>query len=118
MGKRPPHDERADAFEARLIETGGAVDEPFDGQAGYGRDAEFRYRWWSHKVEVSWAETFDRWANSIEWVLHRPIETVDLDMLRAACHRCSEAIPEPDDPWHEIDIGGYYRQIRRKWRHG
>jgi len=113
MGKRPAPDDRAVAFEARLVETGGSIDEPFDGYAGYGHDAEFRYRWWPDRIQVGLRESFDRWANSVDWVLYRPIERTNLDVLRAACHVAAQAIPEPDDQWTEIDIGGYYRQARR-----
>lgn len=117
MGRKPAPDARADVFEARLIETGGQVDAPFHEQLqGYGHDAEFRYRWWGDRVQVGLRQQFDRWATSVDWVLYRSIEQVNLDCLRAACHRAAEVIPEPEDNWHGVDVTGYYRQIRRRWK--
>lgn len=101
-------------FEHRLIETGGSIEiEMADGGQGYGRDAEFRYRWQADKVEVGIGETFDRWANSRDFVLHRPIERVDLDVLRHACHLAMDQ-GHHDEGWAaEFDIGQLYRKARR-----
>ena len=100
-------------FEDRLVETGGTVEIPIaDGGQGYGRDAEFHYRWDASKVEVGVAASFDRWANSRDFVLHRPIARVDLDVLRHACHL---AMDQHDAAWGaEFDLGQLYRKTRRK----
>lgn len=62
-------------FEDRLIETGGQIDTTMaEYGPGYGRDAEFRYRWQADKVEVGLNETFDRWAADPDlWQLYRKV---------------------------------------------
>ena len=104
-------------FEARLVETGGTIDVPVAqyGQ-GYGHDAEFRYRWWAHKVQVGLHGSFDRWANSVDFILYRPLERIDLDVLRHACH-LAEDQGQHDDGWAiEFDLGQLYRKARRKMK--
>lgn len=98
-------------FELRLVETGGKL-----GGSFYGQDAEFHYRWDNDIVCIGRRETFDRWANSRDFVLHRPVEEVDLDVLRHACHLALSA-GTFDAGWAlEFDLGGYYRRAKREFK--
>lgn len=104
-------------FEDRLIETGGEVQWTMaDGGQGYGRDAEFRYLWQADKVEVGIGEYFDRWANSRDFVLHRDIDRVDIDVLRHACHLAMDQGQHDTDWAAEFDVGQLYRKARRKMK--
>jgi hypothetical protein len=79
----------------------------------YGYDDEFCYMWYYDRIYVGVRSAFDRWANSRDFVLYRPEDRIDLDVLKAACRR-AQAMGYHDDSWPlEYDIAGEYRAERR-----
>ena len=102
------------SFEDQLVASGGSIEIPFaeHGQ-GYGSDGKYQFMWREDRVYVGLDLSFDRWANSRDFVLFRPIDKVDLQTLRNACDAAIE-VGHFDDGWAlEYDVGGYYRKVSK-----
>ena len=101
-------------FEQQLRSTGGnvlvSVD---DGGRGYAGDTEFRYLYQADKVCVAVEKDFDRWANSRDFVLHRSLDKVDLDVLRRACRTALQQRHHDEDRALGYDVAQQYRQASR-----
>ena len=102
-------------FEQRLIETGGNIAHYLGewGQ-GYGSDAAFCYVWTSGGIAISRQETFDRWANSRDFILYKPIDKVNLDILRHAVNLAIQGGHCNGAYALEYDLGQYYRKAKKE----
>lgn len=84
-------------------------------EEGYGeaRDKKFRYRWFPDKVQVALSEGFDRWANSVAFVLYRDLDRIDPELLKEAC-RLAIQKGKYDAEWADVyDVATYYRKAKR-----
>jgi hypothetical protein len=105
-------------FEEELLAAGGNVHMGIDLHGyGLGEDQNFRYRWDHNTIEVAVKESFDKWANSRDFLLHCPVDLVDLAVLKAVCTRAIDQ-GHYDDGWAlEYDVGAEYRKAKRRTNH-
>jgi hypothetical protein len=77
---------------------------------GYTIGNEFYLRWQNGEVYIGVAKSFDRWANSRDFILHRKIEEIDLAILLQTCRYLTKTDKYNEGIALEYDIRGEYRK--------
>lgn len=98
-------------FEERLSREGNVFSLMVTAGTGLGADKDFYYRWTHTRLEISVAASFDKWANSVDFVLNTYIDFVDIAAVRLVCGRKLAAGQYDQDIPLRLDITQEYEGV-------
>lgn len=116
-GRGPwPADKAAQLFEAFLVMNGGIVtfsaNESY--RQGYAQSDRFKFRYTCDRIEIGVLKTFDRWANSVDFVC-TPVPSSESQceaVMLAAEEAVSRGLRDGLSCWEPYDLYSLVRKHR------
>jgi hypothetical protein len=115
-GRQWPKNRRAALFEAFLLTKGADIEVSFvEGRRqGYASTRDYRFRYQSEGIQIGVRKTFDRWANSVDFVVEPlPSSEAGCDaVLAALAEAVARNLRKGMACWDTYDLASLLRKHR------